>query len=81
MSSRLRPESRAVRVVRARRFIAAHGRTLRRRANLTLADIARDLGISISAVSLYERGLYAPPAEITLAWVAILEDLAREAAA
>lgn len=56
-------------------------RFLRRRAGLTLFDVARAVGVSGVAVSLWERGLRRPrEPQIVDAYARLLDRLAREVA-
>jgi transcriptional regulator with XRE-family HTH domain len=62
------------RLARARQLgPSGAGRALRRAAGLSLQDVAQALGVSISALSRWERAERRPRRDAALAWLATLE--------
>jgi len=54
-------------------------RHLREQAGLSQHDIARELGVTREAVSLWEAGHHMPRPDTALAYLALLDRLSREA--
>jgi transcriptional regulator with XRE-family HTH domain len=59
------------------RKLAADGtaRRIREASGLSMADIASDLGTSVSTVSMWERGIKSPRSEIALRYGELLDRL------
>ncbi|MGZ5212351.1 MAG: helix-turn-helix domain-containing protein [Actinomycetota bacterium] len=52
-------------------------RVLRQGAGLSLMEVAREIDVTPSAISRWERGLRRPHGEPALRWAALLRGLAR----
>jgi transcriptional regulator with XRE-family HTH domain len=50
-------------------------RHIREESGLSMADIAADLGVSVSTISMWERGIKSPRSEIALRYGALLDRL------
>jgi transcriptional regulator with XRE-family HTH domain len=68
-------------VIRGRHLAASGGgRELRERAGLSLAEAARELGITASGLGRYERGERSPRPAIAAGYARLLARLERELA-
>lgn len=71
-------ESRAGAIAEASRVAPLLGAALRRRARLTLAEIARDVGVTENAVGNWERGACRPSrGDHAARYLALLRELDR----
>ena len=66
-------------VIRGRRLAASgEGRRLRESAGLSLAEAAREIGVTASGLGRYERGERSPRPEIAADYARLLAQLERE---
>ena len=65
--------------VAARRFIASgEARTLRKSLGLSLSEVAKDLGMGVSTLSAWERGVVRPAGRSAVRYHELLTGLERE---
>ncbi len=70
-------DSLAGELAEVRRIAPLRGAALRHAAQLTLADVARQIGTSVQTISNWERGLALPTGERAIAYLGLLRELER----
>lgn len=69
----------ALGIARVRRLAASGEARQRRIANrVSQAELAKDIGTSQAALSLWERGLRRPTGDTALAWLDVLDEWERQ---
>ncbi len=70
----------AVRLADVRELCASgSARVIRQAADLSLAEVAREVGVSVVTVSLWERGRQRPTGQRALRYLDLLQELCRPA--